>query len=308
MSSHLLMDEHPLVVQPALAVAIGLNEAIVLQQVHYWLRKNSKSQKHTRNGHVWTYNSVPEWVEQFPFWSERTIWQTLKSLRTMKLLIAEQLSDDKRDRTLWYTVDYTELQKLEVQTADTARPISQELRDASTDTLRDVYKETETTAETTTERRATPQNLQNQDAFQAVARIVKGEVRFLTKRDFDFEAAVDLWGDTLPDLWKRALRFSNRKFGDQPIYRFKDACERKLDLGLEPPTPATPPAEPDEHGVVIGERYWHSDFGYPVLILERIPDSDFYTADIAEPGSAIFGRTAAIHLEYLELAREPCAA
>ena len=36
-SSKLLIDEPPLQVLPSLALKIGLNEAIILQQVHYWL-------------------------------------------------------------------------------------------------------------------------------------------------------------------------------------------------------------------------------------------------------------------------------
>ena len=35
----LLISEPPLQVLPSLAVKIGLNEAIVLQQIHYWLLK-----------------------------------------------------------------------------------------------------------------------------------------------------------------------------------------------------------------------------------------------------------------------------
>ena len=36
--SNLLINESPLQVLPTLATYIGLNEAIFLQQVHYWLR------------------------------------------------------------------------------------------------------------------------------------------------------------------------------------------------------------------------------------------------------------------------------
>ncbi|MBW9630680.1 hypothetical protein FG978_15245 [Escherichia coli] len=34
----LLFAERPLVINTQLAMKIGLNEAIVLQQLHYWLR------------------------------------------------------------------------------------------------------------------------------------------------------------------------------------------------------------------------------------------------------------------------------
>lgn len=37
-----LFDIHPLVVDKDIATALGLNEAIILQQVHYWLEINKK--------------------------------------------------------------------------------------------------------------------------------------------------------------------------------------------------------------------------------------------------------------------------
>ena len=49
----LLISEPPLQVLPSLAVKIGLNEAIILQQVHYWLLKSNN----IRDGYKWVYNS-----------------------------------------------------------------------------------------------------------------------------------------------------------------------------------------------------------------------------------------------------------
>ena len=49
----LLLNENPLIVMPTLAAHIGLNEAIILQQVHYWLLKSDKLEY----GRKWTYNS-----------------------------------------------------------------------------------------------------------------------------------------------------------------------------------------------------------------------------------------------------------
>ena len=40
--SKLLINEQPLQVLPSLAEAIGLNQAIALQQVHYWLENARK--------------------------------------------------------------------------------------------------------------------------------------------------------------------------------------------------------------------------------------------------------------------------
>lgn len=121
--SKLLIDEPPLQVLPSLAVAVGLNEALILQQVHYWIGQKKqtpdKNRETFRSGEWWVYNSVPEWNEQFKFWGDNTIRRALSSLRQQGLLIAEQLSEDPRDKTLWYRIDY---EKLETVTAVVHKP------------------------------------------------------------------------------------------------------------------------------------------------------------------------------------------
>lgn len=107
----LLFDESPLVIQPSLAKAIGLNEAIVLQQIHYWLQGN-KSGKEIE-GVRWIYNSLAEWKEQFPFWSESTIYRALQSLEEKKLIQIGEFNQRKYDRTKWYTINYVTVLKVE---------------------------------------------------------------------------------------------------------------------------------------------------------------------------------------------------
>lgn len=107
-ASHLLIHEPPLQVLPSLAVAVGLNEAIVLQQIHYWLQRSQNE----INGHLWVYNSVAEWKKQFPFWATNTIVRTLTSLRASGVVVAEHLSDNPRDRSLYYRIDYNVLADL----------------------------------------------------------------------------------------------------------------------------------------------------------------------------------------------------
>ena len=59
-TSSLLMNESPLCVQPSLAVAIGLNEAIFLQQCHYWL--NPKFNKNFIEGKHWVHKTLHQCV------------------------------------------------------------------------------------------------------------------------------------------------------------------------------------------------------------------------------------------------------
>src|ERR1700756_3789139 len=86
MNSMLLINQPPLQVLPALAEIIGLNEAIILQQVHYWI--SFKHNKNVFEGKKWVYNTYDQWREQFPFWSKRTIHRTILNLEKMKVLLA----------------------------------------------------------------------------------------------------------------------------------------------------------------------------------------------------------------------------
>lgn len=111
MAHQLLINEPPLQVLPTLALKIGLNEAIVLQQVHYWLNPNFNKKR--IEGRYWVYNSCEEWGRQFKFWSKNTIKRTLISLQAQELLIVGAFHRDKFDRSKWYSIDYDKLQGLE---------------------------------------------------------------------------------------------------------------------------------------------------------------------------------------------------
>lgn len=100
----LLFAERPLVINTQLAMKIGLNEAIVLQQLHYWLRDTSSGME--CEGVRWIYNTTEQWLEQFPFWSESTLKRAFASLKTLGLLRCEKLNKSKRDMTNFYTINY----------------------------------------------------------------------------------------------------------------------------------------------------------------------------------------------------------
>lgn len=111
--SKLLLNEEPLLVMPQLAVKIGLNESLILQQIHYWLEINKKANSNRRDGYYWTYNSYEEWTKQFPFWCSKTIQRAITNLETMKLLVSSNYNKSKIDRTKWYRIDYKVLEILE---------------------------------------------------------------------------------------------------------------------------------------------------------------------------------------------------
>lgn len=110
--SKLLINESPLQVLPTLAAAIGLNEAIALQQLHYLINQGTIGR--VVEGERWIYMTTKEWQERhFPFWSESTVVRVFASLREKALILAANHNHSKFDRTLWYRIDYTELGKLD---------------------------------------------------------------------------------------------------------------------------------------------------------------------------------------------------
>jgi hypothetical protein len=145
-----LIPEPPLQVLPSLAVAIGLNQAIVLQQIHYWLI-NPSTKNNIYDGERWVYNPLESksqhhdrdsWANQFPFWSVDTIKRTISKLVNQGLLIKKQLRLQSMDRTMFYRIDYAMLAEY------TSRPVQNAPIDESS--LTPSY--TETTAETTSEK------------------------------------------------------------------------------------------------------------------------------------------------------------
>lgn len=107
MASKLLIDEEPLQVLPSLAKAIGLNDAIFLQQIHYWLRRS----KHEHDGCKWIYNTYEQWQEQFPFWSLDTMQRIAKRLLEADLIRVERLSKGWSNQN-WYTINYEAVENM----------------------------------------------------------------------------------------------------------------------------------------------------------------------------------------------------
>ena len=163
----LLMTSRPIVINPDLAYSIGLNEAIALQQINYWLQETKSGME--SDGVRWIYNTTEQWLEQFPFWSESTLKRTFTRLKTLGVLKIEQLNKSQRDMTNFYTINYEselldEVKVTESKRSKCAVPLGQNdtmeeskvtrsIRSKRTDVIRSKCTDdpTENTTESTTE-------------------------------------------------------------------------------------------------------------------------------------------------------------
>jgi hypothetical protein len=111
----MLIDEEPLVIIPAWAEAIGLNEAIVLQQIHYLMTtyKRVGQRENYRDGRWWVKKSIQDWQgDHFTFWSAKTVRNALDRLEKKGLVEGAFFDQDKIDRTKWYTINYDKLREV----------------------------------------------------------------------------------------------------------------------------------------------------------------------------------------------------
>lgn len=120
---NLLIDDQPLQVLPSLAESIGLNESLVLQQIH-WLLSRSKKKI---SGKYWVFNTYEEWRDKhFRFFSLSTVRRTIKNLEDLGLITSTtEFNKMKVDKTKWYTINYEELDNLQITTNKNDSPSAQ---------------------------------------------------------------------------------------------------------------------------------------------------------------------------------------
>lgn len=113
---------------------IGLNEAIFLQQLHYWIEIKQRSAQAGEpvngyaDGRFWVYKTlnpiakakaqkmqengrrvITSWSEDFSFWSTKTVQRTINSLVESGFVLKGNYNKLKMDKTVWLTIDYDKL-------------------------------------------------------------------------------------------------------------------------------------------------------------------------------------------------------
>ena len=89
---------------------LSYKEALLLQQLHYWLKANEQNPDHIWDGHVWVWNSLGEWATAVPVGGEKTISRLFDQLVERRLVLESQHGG--HDRRKSYTIVYSEAEKL----------------------------------------------------------------------------------------------------------------------------------------------------------------------------------------------------
>jgi hypothetical protein len=87
---------------PKIAERVGVNAAVLYQNIVWWCAKNAANKRNKHDGRFWTYNSVKAWAELFPYLSAAQIRLALDKLESDGLILSGTFNEVGYDRTKWY--------------------------------------------------------------------------------------------------------------------------------------------------------------------------------------------------------------
>lgn len=119
-----------------IAQKYGILEAILLQNLYFWVEKNRANEVHYYDGRYWTYNSRKAFSQIFPYSTERQIRTALEKLQKNQLIITGNYNKAGFDKTLWYTLTdkgYSELQKCPIDLTQKSNDVTTMSNGSDTD-------------------------------------------------------------------------------------------------------------------------------------------------------------------------------
>ena len=75
------------------AAKYGIEEAIMIEHLLFWIEKNAANGKHFHDGRYWTYNSAGAFTKLFPFWSTSQIKRILTSLERQGVILKGEFNE-----------------------------------------------------------------------------------------------------------------------------------------------------------------------------------------------------------------------
>ncbi|AFZ01248.1 hypothetical protein Cal6303_2229 [Calothrix sp. PCC 6303] len=135
--SKLLHDGQHLLYSTELAVKIGRNEAICLQQIHYWM---SISAGKVIDGIKWFWKTYQEWSEELQL-SVSTVRRVIRNLKMLGLIGINRLSAKTYYQANWYTLNLEAVEALVQNEHIDAIALDSSMCSKSTDHIKDFSSE-----------------------------------------------------------------------------------------------------------------------------------------------------------------------
>jgi len=87
-----------------LAEQYGVEEAVLLNHLYFWIQHNAANKQHFHDGRYWTYNSAQAFSEIFTFWSRQKIDRMIQNLKDQDAVIIGNYNEKNGDKTRWFAL------------------------------------------------------------------------------------------------------------------------------------------------------------------------------------------------------------
>ena len=125
------------------AVQYGVEKAVILQNIRFWLEKVKANDKdeHKHDGYYWTYNSARAFAEIFPYYNKSKVHRLLTQLEEDGVIISGNFNKAGYDRTKWYSMPEfsisnncnTQISEVQNGNSESATPIPYVITDVNPD-------------------------------------------------------------------------------------------------------------------------------------------------------------------------------
>ena len=125
-----------------IAEEVGINAAVIYQNIEYWCLKNKANNKNFYDNNYWTYNSIKAWKELIPYLSEKQIRTAIDKLISCNIIEVGSYNNAGYDRTKWYSIKgQMELPKRANGIAQKGEPIPDNKPDNKPDNISSLIKD-----------------------------------------------------------------------------------------------------------------------------------------------------------------------
>ncbi len=117
------------------AIAYGVDEAIMIRNLQFFITANANRGHNFRDGRFWTYDRLEDFPKHFPYWSIKQIRRIIASLVEQEVIIKAEYNDKWSDRTQWYAFKDQDKFIKNIKPPKEKKPTLADLPKRSTDSL-----------------------------------------------------------------------------------------------------------------------------------------------------------------------------
>ena len=124
-----------------IACEYGVEAAVLLHNLAFWIKKNQDDDRHFYDGRYWTYSSARSLSKSFAYIKQDKVMRIMKKLEECGVIKSWNYNKSAYDRTKWYTITddaimkiyKLDCEKIKNENSKNSQPIPDSITDTKTD-------------------------------------------------------------------------------------------------------------------------------------------------------------------------------